>query len=107
MKALQRKTKSVWESLADAIIDDTVKQIKRWISDDCELNLSDSDLDSIWWYWLRKNYPEDHWSKHYLDYRWNGEYEESFIKDKYIREFVKWLETVDVEEVNKIISEEE
>lgn len=108
MKALENKNKTadVWRSLYNDLVQDTVNQIKPFIQDGCTLNISDDTLDSLWWYWLDKFYFEDRLSKHYLDYRWDGEWERSYIKYEYIRKFLDWLEDVDIDDIDKMLSEE-
>ena len=84
---------------------DTLGQIKSYMSD-MTLNVTDSVLDSLWEYWLRKFHFREWCSTSYIDYRWNGEWEEPFIEYEYIREFIKWLEDIDVDDVPKLLQEE-
>lgn len=84
---------------------DTVDQIKSYM-DGMTLNVTDTILDDLWNYWIRKFHSTEWRSTSYIDYRWNGDYEESFIKYEYIYKFIKWLEYIDVEDVPKLLQEE-
>lgn len=84
---------------------DTVDQIKSYM-DGMTLNVTDPILDDLWNYWMRKFHSTERRSTSYIDYRWNGEWEEPFIEYDYIREFIDWLETVEVDDVSKLLSEE-
>lgn len=81
---------------------DTVDQIKSYLYDKV-LNVTDQILDDLWEYWIRKFHRKEWYSTSYVDYRWNGDYEESFIKYEYISKFIDWLETVDVDDVSKLL----
>lgn len=84
---------------------DTVDQIKSYLYDKV-LNVTDPILDGLWEYWIRKFHHQEWCSTSYIDYSWNGDYEESFIKYEYISKFIDWLETVDVDDVSKLLQEE-
>lgn len=84
---------------------DNVKQIKSCMNDKV-LHVTDPILDSLWEYWLRNFHFQEWCSTSYVDYHWNGDYEESFIKYEYISKFIDWLETVDVDDVSKLLQGE-
>lgn len=84
---------------------DTLRQIKSHMTD-MTLNVTDPILDSLWEYWLRNFHFQEWCSTSYIDYRWNGTWEEPFIEYEYIREFIKWLEDIDVDDVPKLLQEE-
>ena len=84
---------------------DTVKQIKSYMYDKV-LHVTDPVLDDLWDYWIRKFHFREWCSTSYVDYRWNGEWEESFIKYEYISKFIDWLETVEVDDVSKLLQGE-
>lgn len=84
---------------------DTVDQIKSYLYDKV-LHVTDPILDDLWEYWIRKFHRQEWCSTSYVDYRWNGDYEESFIKYEYISKFIDWLETVDVDDVPKLLQGE-
>jgi hypothetical protein len=84
---------------------DNVDQIKSYLYDKV-LNVTDPILDDLWEYWIQKYHRKEWCSTSYIDYRWNGDYEESFIKYEYISKFIDWLETVDVDDVSKLLQEE-
>lgn len=84
---------------------DTVDQIKSYM-DGMTLNVTDPILEDLWEYWIQKFHRREWCSTSYVDYRWNGDYEESFIKYEYISKFIDWLETVEVDDVSKLLQEE-
>lgn len=81
---------------------DTVNQIKSYM-DDMTLNVTDPILDDLWEYWIRKFHFREWCSTSYVDYRWNGEWETSFIKYEYISEFIDWLKDIDVDAVPELL----
>lgn len=81
---------------------DNVKQIKSYMNDKV-LHVTDPILDDLWEYWLRKFHFQEWCSTSYIDYRWNGEWEEPFIKYEYISKFIDWLEDIDVDDVPKLL----
>ena len=97
MKALER---------VDEVTMETVQEFLPYIKDRGTLNISFNVLDDLWRYWLKKFHFNEWCSCSYMDYRWNGDWEESFIKYDYIRKFLDWLEDVDTDDIDKMLSEE-
>lgn len=92
--------------LAYELMQNTVTQLKQHIPYGFRLNISDKGLDNLWIYWLSHFRKQDYHSTQHIGYHYVGGEEEAYIKYEYIQDFFEWLKGVDMDDIDKMLSEE-